>query len=150
MSTTAGALALIAVGAVLWVACSGVDQQTSPEAVDQPSLASGGVPGGTEKCPDGGIKDESGPPWSITVPSSQVITSVCVKAGSYVYIATADAVISNNGTQCFVVDFSTNLRTVTVSNAAGHVGSICFGISNIVAYPGPAPSPSPSPSPSPA
>jgi hypothetical protein len=146
MKSTAGVLAFVALGAVLWVACSGIDRQTSPEGLDQPSLASGGVPGGTEKCPDGGVKDEVGPPWSITVPVGQVINSVCVKAGSYVYVLTADGVISRNGTSCFVVDFSTSRRTVTVTNAAGHVGSICFGISNIVAYAGPAPSPSPSPS----
>ena len=113
MRSTSGALAFIALGVVVWVACTGSEQPTAPDALDRPSFASGGVPGGTDKCPSGeNAKDESGPPWSITAPAGQVIGSVCVKAGTYVYIASADGVISRNGTSCFVVDFSADQRTV--------------------------------------
>jgi len=139
--------ALIAFGAVGWIACTSSD--STP--VTSPSFSQPANPG-TEKCTDGGktweAKDENGAPWTLTAPAGEVVTEVCVKAGNNVYITNSNGTISVNGTPCFDVT-GINTPTVTVTNNAGHVGNICNGISHIQANFGPAPSPSPSPSPSP-
>jgi hypothetical protein len=143
MRKSAGLLASLMLTAVVWVACTSGDT-TSPgtESVAGPLAAV------TEQCPATfTTKDEVGPPWSITAPAGQVVASVCVKAGTQVYIATfppSNQTIFVNSTPCFRVT-GLGTPTVTVRNAAGHIGSICKGISHIVVTFGPGPSPSPSP-----
>lgn len=139
MRKSAGVLASMVLGVVVWTACS-TDDSMAP--LSSTALI-------TEKCSDVGTwarKDEVGPPWSLTAPAGKVVKSVCVKAGTQVYTRTTNGTISVNGTSCFVVS-GLGTPTVTVANAPGHVGSICKGISHIEVKFGPAPSPSPSPSP---
>ena len=148
MPKSAGILTGLVLSAVAWVACtSGDSTSPSAEAAALTPLASIG----TEKCSDFGTfpaKDEVGPPWSITAPAGQVVTTVCVKAGNQAYVTSSNGIIFVGSTPCFRVrDLGT--RTVRVTRADGFVGNICKGISHIQAGFGPGPSPSPSPTPTP-
>src|SRR5688572_8333608 len=106
MRKSAGVLASILLGAVVWTACSTGDNMA-------PSTTTALI--ATEKCSDEGTwaaKDESGPPWSITAPANQVVTAVCVKAGNQVYPRSTNGTIRVEGTACFRV---TGLGTPTVT-----------------------------------
>ncbi len=148
MRKSAGILTSLVLSAVAWVACTSGDS-TSPSAESAPLTPLASI--GTEKCSDFGtfsVKDEVGPPWSITAPAGQVVTTVCVKAGTQAYVTNSNGIIFVGSTPCFQVQ-GLGTATVLVTLANGFVGNICKGISHIEAGFGPAPTPTPTPSPSP-
>lgn len=143
MARSAGLLAAVALSAIVYAACT--SEGSAPTMASEPTVADVG----TEKCSDFGSftsKDEVGPPWSITASAGQVVTEVCVKAGTQVYITSSNGIIYVGSTPCFRVT-GLGTATVRVRNAAGHVGNICKGISHIEVNFGPGPTPTPTPTP---
>jgi hypothetical protein len=132
MNRPTGLLALITLATAGWVAACSSDEST---AFTEPSLV-------TQHCVAGGTKDESGP-FTFTAPAGQVVTQVCVKAGTSVYVLSP----SNPTNGCYTVAFTNGGRTATVTG--GGTGPTCKGISYVAFYTGPGPTPSPTPTPTP-
>lgn len=99
MRRSAGALASLLLGVLVWTACSTGDSLSPTEpvaAVDQTTLANV-----TQHCPAGGYKTEVNDAFSGTTKYySYAIGKICVKAGNVVYSTTYDGLF---GRGCYKV-----------------------------------------------
>ncbi len=87
-------------------------------------FAGSAMANGTEKCPPGDAKIESGP-WQYCSKDG-VITSICIKAGNRTYTFTADG-----SDKCYDVK---GLGTDCVYVSGGGTGRDCKEISGITFY----------------
>jgi hypothetical protein len=129
------AAALALTSAFIVVSCS---TESSPSGTS-PSAVVGGIgqTAVTERCPEGGIRDESSP-FTFTAPAGQVVTDVCIKAGTQADLPA--------GTGCYVV---TGIGTPTVTVTRIGSGPECKEISHVDFFTGPGPTPTPPPTPTP-
>ena len=113
----------------------------STESTTGPS-STGAVVGGigqtavTERCPEGGTRDESSP-FTFTAPAGQVVTDVCIKAGTQIFGSLAG---------CYVIS---GIGTPTATATRIGSGPACKEISHVDFFTGPGPEPTPTPTPEP-
>jgi hypothetical protein len=104
-----------------------------------PTAPTGAVPpdslqargGATDRCADGGITDERAP-FEVTAPAGEVVTGVCVKAGT-------DTFALSGSSSCYAVS-GVGTQSATVSKTG--TGRTCQDISYVTFYTA-APTPTP-------
>ena len=88
MRGSAGALASILLGAVVWAACSTGDNPsvTDPTLVDQSTLSNV-----TQHCPAGGSKTNVTDAFTgATITFGFTVGSICIKAGTVIHSTSSD------------------------------------------------------------